>query len=318
MRPHLRKDIFSPSWVIFNDGRGKRPNDYYESNIRCPFCPGNEKDTPPSVSEKRKEGRWYIRVVRNKYPALINTGRILSEKEGIFRKYFFRGIHEVIIETPNHNSRIDEIAHLNEVFEVFAFRMKEIYNLKDIKYVMLFKNYGRNAGASLKHPHSQIIGLPIEPVRISDEKNRFYEYYSKYKKCLMCAVIENEIRTKKRVFEINDKYIAFAPFASRFNFEIWISPLQHLENFYDEKDFGSLSDIVRKVFNVFHSSIKDLSYNIVFHTAPRRCSCFHWHIEILPKLAMPAGFEWGSGFYINSVSPEKAVLMLKNRKVNFW
>lgn len=314
MRPHLRKDVFSSSWVIVSDERGKRPNDYIDSKVICPFCPGNEKETPPSIVEKRRDGRWYIRVVRNKYPALTEENKIVSEPDGMFLKQFVKGHHEVIIETPSHNDKIYEIEHLDEVFEIFAARMDEFYREKGVKYVMLFRNYGRNAGASLKHPHSQIISLPIVPLRVKDEVERFNEYFKKNRRCLMCDVIRSEMELNKRVLFCNSSFIAFAPFASRFNFELWISPLKHSAHFFKSQDFDKLAEIFTFVFESIHCSIKDVSYNIIFHSAPKGCSYFHWHIEILPKLALPAGFEWGSGFYINSIPPEVAVSILKKKQ----
>ncbi|MCX7905858.1 MAG: DUF4931 domain-containing protein [Elusimicrobiales bacterium] len=317
MKPHLRKDIFSSCWVIINDERSKRPNDYVDSNIICPFCPGNEKQTPVAILERKRGNKWYIRVVENKYPALVENNNNVLEKEGIFFKYFFNGRHEVIIETPLHRENFYNIKHLSEIFEVYSFRMNYLYSLKNSKYVMLFKNYGVNAGASLKHPHSQIISLPIIPVRVEDEVKRFRYYFYKYRRCLMCDVIENEIMLKKRVFYIDDFFIVFAPFASRFNFEIWIAPLKHEKDFFNEENFNGLADIFRLVLKKLHRIFDDLSYNMIFHTAPKNVENFHWHIEILPKLAMPAGFEWGSGFYINSVSPEQAIKILKlGKKIN--
>lgn len=311
MKPHLRKDPFSPVWVIINDERQKRPNDYVDSNIICPFCPGNEKETPPSVFEKKKGNEWYIRVVENKYPAVLKNVKNLSYKEGIFTKYFFNGRHEVIIETPLHNARIYEIEHLNEVLNVFKLRMKKLYDLKGIEYVMLFRNYGINAGASLKHPHSQIVALPFVPVRVMDEVEKFKLHFEKENRCLMCDVINCELKLNKRIIFSNKYFLVFAPFASRFNFEMWVAPIDHSPNFYDEEKFVHLAEALKLVFKKLHLIVPDISYNIIFHTAPKSNNFFHWHIEILPKLAMPAGFEWGSGFYINSISPEEVSILFK-------
>lgn len=314
MKPHLRKDIFSSSWVIVSDERSKRPNDYLNSRVTCPFCLGNEKETPPTVLERKNGKKWYIRVVKNKYPALIENNQNISETDGMFLKYFVNGRHEVIIETSSHNDKIYEIKHLKEVFEVFAIRMREFYNTKNVKYVMLFRNYGINAGASLKHPHSQIISLPLVPLRVKDEVRKFKEYFKRKNRCLMCDVIKSELNLGRRILYYNKSFVAFAPFASRFNFELWISPIKHSVNFFEYKNFDDLADIFRIVFKKIHYVIKGVSYNMIFHTAPKGCLDFHWHIEILPKLAMPAGFEWGSGFYINSISPETAIFILKSEK----
>ncbi|MCW1309823.1 MAG: DUF4931 domain-containing protein, partial [Candidatus Nanoarchaeia archaeon] len=234
--------------------------------------------------------------------------------EGIFTKYFFNGRHEVIIETSSHDAKIYEIDHLDEVLVVFKDRMKELYKITGIEYVMLFRNYGINAGASLKHPHSQIVALPFVPVRVMDEVENFKLHFEKENRCLMCDVINTELKLNKRIIFLNRSFVVFAPFASRFNFEMWIAPINHSPNFYDEKKFIDLAEILKFVFKRLHSIISDISYNIIFHTAPKFSNFFHWHIEILPKLAMPAGFEWGSGFYINSISPENVANLIRNNR----
>ncbi|MBP7796591.1 MAG: DUF4931 domain-containing protein [Elusimicrobiales bacterium] len=313
MEPHLRKDIISSNWVIVSDERASRPNDYTTSN-KCPFCRGNEENTPPEIMRVEKNNRWIIRVVPNKYPALVYNTKNIIETEGIYQKYYYSGVHEVIIESDEHNKIIYEIEHFDKVLEIFALRMREILKKDNVKYVMLFRNYGVNAGASLRHPHSQIIGLPLLPVRITDEMSHFKRYRSKHGRCAFCDMIEEEKRYKKRVISKNKDFIAFAPFASRFNFEIWLAPLRHNPHFYLEKNFKSLKNILFDVCHMIHNTIKNPSYNIIIHTSPCSANDFHWHIEILPKIAMPAGFEWGSGFYINTVSPEEAAFLLRSGK----
>lgn len=313
MKPHLRKDILSSNWVIISDERQFRPNEYI-SKVKCPFCPGNEEETPPEIYSLRDKKGWFIRVVPNKYPALLYDDKNFVEEEGINKKNYLNGIHEVIIEDRIHSIKIHKIKHLDQVLNAYAFRMKELYRRKTIKYVMIFKNYGKNAGASLVHPHSQIIALPILPYRIVDEVNHFEYYYKKNKRCAMCDIIKNEIKIKKRVISLNDDFIAFAPFASRFNFEIWIAPRKHIINFYELNNYNQLALIIKDVFYKLHKSIEGLSYNMIIHSSPRNSKNFHLHIEILPKLAMPAGFEWGSGFYINTISPEKVSEILKSNK----
>ncbi len=314
MNSHLRKDLLSKSWVIVSDERSARPNEYIEKKIKCPFCPGNEEETPPQIYSLKNKNSWYIRVIPNKYPALKKETQKAKESEGIFTKNFENGIHEVIVEDQNHTTKLHEISHLDKVVEVYTLRMKELYKFKNSKYVMLFRNYGENAGASLIHPHSQILTLPLLPLRVEDELNHFKQYYRKKRKCILCEIIKNEIKLEKRVIYKNKSFVVFAPFASRFNFELWIVPFKHQQNFFSNKEFSHLADALKYTFSKLHYSIENLSYNMIFHTAPRNETHFHWHIEILPKLAMPAGFEWGSGFYINSISPEKAAEILKSGK----
>ncbi len=315
MNSHLRKDILSSNWVIVSNDREFRPNEY-RAKIKCPFCPGNEKETPPAICELKDLKGWYIRVVPNKYPALTLENKNFQESEGLNKKFYVKGHHEVIIEDRNHFKKINEIKHLDKVLEIYALRMKELYSLKNVKYVMLFRNYGQNAGASLIHPHSQIISMPLLPLRVSDELKHFKTYHLKNKKCAMCDILSDEKKFKKRIIFENSHFVAFAPFASRFNFEIWVSPVNHEPDFYKETEFKKLSEALKNVFSKLHYSIKDLSYNMIIHTAPSGEKKFHWHIEILPKIAMPAGFEWGSGFYINSLSPERISEIL-NKGIKF-
>ncbi|MEF3280704.1 MAG: DUF4931 domain-containing protein [Elusimicrobiota bacterium] len=316
MKPHLRKDLLSSNWVIISDERAFRPNDYRQK-VQCPFCPGNENKTPLPILSLKKFGKWYIRVVPNKYPALIYDNKVILENEGLNKKYYLNGVHEVVIECREHNKKIYEIDHFEEVLSVFAQRMRIISAMKWIKYVMLFRNYGVNAGASLKHPHSQIIGIPLLPSKVEDEVNHFLNYKKKHNRCVMCDIIKDEMKYGRRLIYAGKNFVAFAPFASRFNFEVWIAPITHRSHFYLENNFQDLKTVLFAVFLKLHKSISDLSYNMILHSAPcnKKERIFHWHIEILPKLAMPAGFEWGSGFYINTISPEKVAEILNSGKV---
>jgi UDPglucose--hexose-1-phosphate uridylyltransferase len=314
MRPHFRKDILSSNWVIVSDLRSKRPNDYKDHNVKCPFCPGNEDETPPSIFSFPDEKKWILRVVPNKYPAVEFYNDEFFENEGIYKKEYLNGVHEIVIESPKHNLKIYQIKHYDKVLFIFAERIKELYKLNGVKHVIVFRNYGAKAGASLRHPHSQIIALPLLPVRIEDELTHFLKYKSGNKKCLVCDIIKNEIEINKRVLFRTKNFIAFNPFASRFNFEVMIAPINHEMHYWKEKNFEELKEVLDFVFIRLDKCIDDLSYNLVIHTAPYNCKDFHWHIEILPKLAMPAGFEWGSGFFINSISPEKACEILKKGK----
>lgn len=320
MSPHLRKDPFSPNWIIFSNNRNARPNDY-RAKIKCPFCPENEYLTPPEILSIKKNKKWIIRVVPNKYPALTYNTENYTEHLGLYNLYHYRGAHEVLIESPEHNKNIEDIKHLDKIFEVFSKRIHDLYKLKGIKYVMVFRNYGENAGASLKHPHSQIIALPLLPLRLKHKLNHFVNYYSKNKRCLMCDIVKFEKKQRERVIFENKSFIAITPFASRFNFELWIIPKKHITAYTDFNNYRELSQIFRKVMRKLRNSIKNLSYNLIIHTSPAntRKEHFHWHIEILPKLAMTAGFEWGSGFYINTITPELAATILKkNKKFDFF
>jgi len=315
--PELRKDIINSNYVIFSSQRGKRPNDYKDKNQPCPFCPGNEFDTPPEIfSVKDKHNNWKIRVVSNKYPALTKVKDIEDNKNNLYEKISGFGIHEVIIETPCHNQEIEklDINDILEIFDVYSRRFEALKKEKGIKQVIIFKNHGEYAGASLKHPHSQVVAMPILTEKAKKEIFNLKKYFSKNKSCAFCDMIRMEQKENKRIIEENEDFIAFEPFASRFCFETWILPKRHLCDFESqENNLKSLVNIYKKTMNKLSFSIKDISYNMIIYSSPtglKNKKFFHWRIEILPKLARLAGFEWGSGFYINSISPEKAAQIL--------
>jgi UDPglucose--hexose-1-phosphate uridylyltransferase len=312
----IRKDIFDNSWVIFSTNRGDRPNDYLNGNVNCPFCPGHEMETPQEIiSIKNKKGKWTIRVVPNRYPAvsknnLINDSRI----EGIYNALSAYGVHEVVIESEKHNALFEEmeIEKIEEILKIYAFRYKELYKVPGVKYVMVFKNVGMNAGASLRHPHSQIIALPLVPKSVISELNSSKKFFKRNNKCLFCEIIEQEKKFKKRVVYENKNFMVFCPFSSKFCYETWIIPKNHFSDFQNFRDYKQLAEIMKITMKALKRTFIDLSYNMIIHSSPKENSAFyHWHIEILPKLANMAGFEWGSGFYINIIEPEKAAEKLK-------
>ncbi|NLI10186.1 MAG: DUF4931 domain-containing protein [Elusimicrobia bacterium] len=317
--PEIRKDIFGGGWVIYSGKRIGRPNDYADFKVKCPFCPGREEETPPEILRWPKGKNWQIRLVPNRYPALTKEEIFLKPSCGLYEYAGGYGIHDVLVETPEHKGGFESfsIEKIKKIFEIYSMRCGEIKKEKNIKYAMVFKNVGKNAGASLRHPHSQIIGLPLIPSTVSWETEKNESFWEKNSKCLFCETIKNEIKIKSRIVYENSKYAAFCPFASRFFFEIWIMPKKHEPYFESPKnDFLALAYAVKKVFSALNRSVKDLSYNMIIHSAP--CGehpHYHWHIEILPKLASMAGFEWGSGFHINSLRPEEAAEILRKGKI---
>lgn len=317
--PEIRKDIFGNGWVIYSSQRNGRPNDYIRENVKCPFCPGNEEDTPPEILRYPSRGPWQIRVVPNRYPALTDEDKPRKPLAGFYEYMNGYGIHEVLVETPEHGGGFEsfDLKRIQKIFEFYSERYSAIKKKKNIKYVMVFKNVGRNAGASLRHPHSQIIGLPLIPLTVQNELYRAEEFKKSRKKCLFCETVKSEIKYKARVVSENSDYLAFCPFSSKFFFETWIIPKKH-EPFFEspDLDFSSLAEMVKDVFSRLSFSVRGLSYNMIIHGAPQGSFPFyHWHIEILPKLANLAGFEWGSGFYINSIKPEEAAGILRDKKI---
>lgn len=331
--PELRKDPVLGRWIIIAKERGKRPTDFIVEHSQskggfCPLCPGNEKTTPPEVlsygegNHQPNTPGWTLRVVPNKYPALIIEGNLDKEGEGLYDKMNGIGAHEVIIESPNHNEAFADLSlqRMLDVFLAFRDRIIDLGRDPRFKYVMVFKNFGRAAGASLEHSHSQLVALPIVPRTIESELSGSLSYYRYKERCVFCDIIRQEIKTEERVVCQNDHFLTITPYAPRSPFEMWILPRRHASSYIaqDHDSFQSLAAIFSESMKRLNICIPNVPYNFVLHSAPLRSEPldhYHWHFEIMPKLTQIAGFEWGSGFYINPTPPEDAARFLKEVKV---
>lgn len=327
--PELRQDPVTKKWVVIATERSKRPFDFpvRQENRKggnCPFCVGNEDQTPPEIMAFREEGTepdtpgWWVRVVPNKFPALdpkLNE----APEQNFYLKMPGAGVHEVLIESPDHDSSLDKHSshQVREIFKAWRARYQALINREPLKYVQIFKNEGSIAGASLSHPHSQLIATPLIPPMIAEELKGTQEYYGDKGKCLYCDMIARELREKARIAVENDDFLSFCPFASRFPFETWIMPKWHQPGFemIDDSMLSSLSEIVQKTVQKITGSLNNPPYNIVLHAAPagyNDVAFYHWHLEILPRLTIVAGFEWGTGIIINPTPPEVAAEYLRN------
>jgi len=331
--PELRKDPVMGTWVIISYARGQRPLAVPDKTIKttsalCPFCPGNEKSTPPEIISYRPNGTqrnqpgWRLRVISNKYPALIVEGELNREAVGLYDKMHGIGAHEVIIETPEHARNISEMSS-EEVRDIFwAYRERMLDLVKDfrLKYILVFKNHGEAAGASLEHPHSQLIATPIIPKRVVEELDGSRHYYDIKHSCVFCDIIKQEKVSNERVVFENESFICIQPFAPRFPFESWILPKAHLASFpeMEPQEYLALGRAVRELLKRLKVALNDPPFNYMIHTSPmdkEHHEYYHWHIEVIPKLTKVAGFEWGTGFYINPTSPEVAADFLKKVKI---
>ncbi len=329
--PELRKDPVSGRWVIISVERGKRPTDF---SVRippkkggfCAFCEGNEHTTPPEITAVRPHGSkpdspgWTIRVVPNKFPALYVEGELKSVGEGIFDKMNGVGSHEIIIESPDHNLTLSTmpLKSVEGVLRVFHNRISELKKDSRFKYVLVFKNEGDDAGASLEHTHSQLIALPVVPHLVEEEIEHARHYHNYKERCIFCDIIHQEIISKKRVISENEDFISLAPFASRSPFETFILPKRHESNFIPAGNFNLLAQILQLTLKQIDKVLKFPPYNMMIHTSPFKEEIneyYHWHIEIKPKLTKIAGFEWGSGFYINPTPPEEAAKFMRRAKI---
>jgi UDPglucose--hexose-1-phosphate uridylyltransferase len=327
--PELRKDPVLGRWIIISKERRKRPTDFpveVSTGLGgfCPLCPGNEAFTPPEVFALRDGGLpangegWKVRVVPNKYPALIIEGDLSKEGLGLYDRMNGIGAHEVIIESPNHNHSFADFSpkEMALVFKAYKERIIDLEKDLRFRYVMVFKNHGRAAGASLEHSHSQLIALPILPRMIVSELEGAQSHYKYKERCIFCDIIRQEIQQKERIVCENDGFLSIMPFAPRTPFEMWILPKKHSSAFYTQNDgeLYSLAELFSESLQRLCKCIPNVPYNYVLHTDPLRSGgleYFHWHFEIVPKLTSIAGFEWGSGFYINPLPPEEAALFLR-------
>ncbi len=327
--PELRRDPVIGRWVIISTERGKRPSDYSkepepEMGRFCPFCPGNEDKTPseilaygPASREKNKSG-WNVRVVPNKFPALQIEGTINRKGDGMYDRMNGIGAHEVVIETPEHKKEIPdmETSKIEELLWAYRDRIIDLRKDPRFEYIMIFKNKGAAAGASLSHPHSQLIATPMVPVRVRQEIMGGKQYFDYKERCVYCDMIVQETTADSRVVMENDHFIAFEPYAPRFPFETWILPKEHDSHYEDlqKAEAASLAAILKNVLAKIRSLLDDPPFNYVIHNSPLKepsLPHYHWHIEIIPKLSKIAGFEWGTGFYINPTPPEEAAQFLK-------
>ncbi|MCX8045028.1 MAG: galactose-1-phosphate uridylyltransferase [Desulfobacterota bacterium] len=328
--PELRKDPIIDRWVIIATERSKRPFDLgiHKSLIRsggfCPLCPGNEDKTPHEVFAFREPTTppdgpgWRLRVVPNKFPALISTGELRRISEGIYERMNGLGVHEIIIETADHHADALSLsaADYRDIIIAYRQRIRALKQDSRMHYVSVFKNYGERAGSTLEHPHSQLIALPVVPKRALEELDGAQTYFHQKGRCVFCDIVTQEQADGRRIADENEHFLAFAPYASRFPFETCIIPKQHAASFEDadERMVEAFAAIMNTTMKKIAVALGNPPYNYMLHSSPfsRDVSPFyHWHIEIIPRLVRVAGFEWGTGFYMNPTPPEQAAEHLR-------
>jgi UDPglucose--hexose-1-phosphate uridylyltransferase len=280
--------------------------------------------TPPEVlaygrdpNQIQRPG-WTVRVVPNKYPALVSDGSRSEFTDGIYESMNGLGVHEVIIESPNH---IENMAMLSEdqieqVLLAYRERMLHLRRDKRWRYILLYKNQGIAAGATLPHVHSQLIALPWVPKEVAQEITGAQGYWESTGDCLYCEMIRREIHDRKRIVAEHDRCVVLCPYASRFSYETWILPRKHLATLdaSRQEDFAELSRVLRQTLIRLNRQLTNPPFNYTIHSSPLGETAhgfYHWHMEIMPKLTQVAAFELGSGSYINPVAPEDAARRLR-------
>lgn len=334
--PELRKDPITGRWIVVNVEKPYAPADYdYErlvpkSEAGCPFCPGNEdlasieiEATSDAPRQPNTPG-WKVRVVANKYPALRIEGDLDKRAFGLYDRSNGIGAHEVIVDSPHHFKDIPELTgdEVADMLRIYRSRSLDLRQDKRFKYLLIFKNVGPAAGASLGHGHSQLIALPMVPKNVKEEVKGAQEYYRHRERCIFCDMLAyEEDCDMSRVVAADEHFMAFCPLSGRFSFEVWVVPRLH------SGDFGELTDaqipglalILRQALARLKKVLGPHSYNYILHTLPVNSDsspAYHWHIEIMPKLSRVAGFEWGSGFYVVQTPPEVAARYLKDARLD--
>ncbi|MDD5660385.1 MAG: galactose-1-phosphate uridylyltransferase, partial [Candidatus Omnitrophica bacterium] len=297
----LRRDPVVGRWVIVDTEHPRKPADFeYEQYIPqgglCPFCYGNEFMTPPEISCFRDPGTgkntpgWQVRVVANKFPALQIEGDLDRRGNGIYDMSNGVGAHEVLIESPYHNKDIPELLpqEIEGYIKMCCLRSGDLKRDDRFKYIMIFRNYGSAAGASLEHPHTQLVALPMVPKNALEQIHGARDYYNYRERCIFCDMIRQEIQDKERIILENKYFLSFCPFVSRFPFEIRIMPKQHSGYFchMSEAEIQALAQILKDTLTKLKKVFDNLSYNYIIHSAPVNGEAdieyYHWHIEIMP------------------------------------
>lgn len=323
-------------WTIIAPERRQRPYEFRERRDEQPaaaddpFAPGNESQTPPtilSIANPAHPDRWQVRVFANAYPALRVEGEVVREGVGLNDKVSGIGAHEVIVETPRPDAEladldVDEIAL---VLHAYRARLLDLRRDLRLRYVLIFKNKGREAGASQAHAHSQLIATPIIPTAVVQELNSARSHFRHRERCLFCDVMRQEMRLGDRVCLETERFIALAPFAATSPFETWILPKEHGHDFAlaADDELHGLAAMLRDFLRRMRVLLDDPPFNMILHTAPNPHprpgrpdfwttieSDFHWHLEVVPRISRPAGFEWGSGYSINPTPPEESARYL--------
>jgi UDPglucose--hexose-1-phosphate uridylyltransferase len=333
--PELRQNVVTKEWVIIANERAKRPNSFTqsldarihthehpESAHSCPFCPGNEEldlevERFPTNADS---DHWQTRVVRNKYPALAEDGAPIRKNLGVHRSITGVGYHDVVIDHPKHNTTFALMQPM-EIYQVFrTFQRRGFAMSQDhrVEHIIYFKNHGERAGASLQHPHSQIIGLPVVPNNVRRRIEESRRYTDDSGECVLCKMLEDELHCGERIIVENDHFVAFVLYAALSPFHMWIVPRYHRDSFLDspEKELLDLSRMIRTVLYKVYYGLADPDFNMIIRAGPvreRGSASFHWYISLVLRVSRMAGFEMGSGMHINPCSPEESAAFLRDQ-----
>lgn len=329
--PELRRNLATGEWVVLASERAKRPEDFaHPHGVRpglpayaasCPFCRGNESMTPPTLAQTGEGADWRVRVVRNAFGAFSESEDLAPRGDEYHRAMGAAGHHEVVIQTPLHNVPEPMLgpAEMREVVRMYRTRHRAMEEDPRVELVIPFKNHGPRAGTSLEHPHAQIAGVPIVPAHLVHRTEEPLAYYRGHRACVFCRMIAEELKTGERIVAENASFAAFMPFAAATPFETWILPRAHRASFgaIDDAEAADFADILRSVLRRLWTGLDNPDYNYVIRSAPRECRSagfLHWYTKVVPRLTQTAGFEIGTGMYINVARPEESAAFLRGIK----
>ena len=331
--PELRYNFISREWVIIAAERAKRPKDFAHTvsndaprpryKDTCPFCPGNEDKTPPEVFRIPEGSGWRVRVIYNKFSALSPQGGKGRKETGLFRSMGGFGVHEVIVENPRHNALISTMSvdEVKDIIAAYKSRYTALRQNKDIEAIVIFKNHGSLAGTSLEHTHSQLIATPVVPPQLRNRMEVGLNHFDNTGKCIFCQTIEEELKAQERIIYETDSFISFMPYAALSPFHIWIFPRRHMSSFdeINNDEMEDLARVLKVILSKLHYGLKNPDFNYTIHSVPTKegeKEYFHWYISVIPRLTHVAGFELGSGMFINVALPERSAHFLREVKVS--
>ncbi|HLC17747.1 MAG TPA: galactose-1-phosphate uridylyltransferase [Thermodesulfobacteriota bacterium] len=326
--PELRLNLLTREWVVISTERTKEPSEFkrLESKIprppylkTCPFCPGNEHRTPEELLRVSEDDGWKIRVVANKYPALSRAGERRRMIDGARRLVTGVGLHEVIIESPLHNTSpaFLDVKYVEDIIRIYRDRLVEAYNDERVEHVIIFKNHGLASGTSIEHPHSQLVATPIVPVRFRDRVLAAMHYFDDTGECLTCDMLRMEREDGRRVIIDSSHFLTFIPYAALSPFHTWIFPKRHSASFsgITEEEIREIAVSLKTLLTKLFWGLDDPDYNLVISSSrPQDMGneYSHWYLTIIPRISQTAGFELGSGMFINPSLPEKSAEFLKS------
>lgn len=330
--PELRYNVLTREWVIIATERAKRPDQFIRKREKktipvyvenCPFCPGNEKMTPAETYMVPDTKGWRLRVTPNKFAAVAFDGERRRTIQGIRRTVTGVGMHEVIVETPDHSktTALLDDRGVETIIQSYLHRFKAASADPRVEQVTIFKNHGDSAGTSLEHPHSQMIATPVITTQLRDRLFNALEHFDEYGECIFCRVLDQEMKEGARLVSENQHFVSFIPFAALTPFSLLIMPRRHMACFAEltDAEAADLAHILRRTLAVLYQGLEDPDFNYVIRTAPTEYTgvkYYHWYLSVIPRLTKMAGFELGSGMFINVSLPEENASFLRGVKVS--